>query len=419
MVLDADLSDPTSFRPPGVRQIIKPMISGKERSIFHLHSKTKVKKSIGNQSIPEFVDPCQNVQTRPMKLTAETHRRTKTRETSTDRSGTLTSKSEVTISTGNISVASSDGEGARTRRINANFTNAAKKGDAMLILRYIRENDTKSQLDQESIDVALIELSRRSESSERELKAVSALLDNCRPNLEYRRPRNGRTSLMWAAWFGHERIIEVLLSQGASRVAVDESFKRTALSWAAKQNNRLRVVKLLLDNIPNDERQMVNSTDVNDKSALALACIDQTQIPTATALLNCGADPNVEVAGESLLMRAIIWGDETFIRLLVEKGADIQIKDADAVPLLLVVIENRSSELVQYLIRSGADIEIKDTRGRSPLMQAILHRKYDIIVLLLQNGAKRNIPDSIGRTAEDWGRWVQNKKILNILFPQS
>ncbi|KAJ6002608.1 ankyrin repeat protein [Penicillium sp. IBT 35674x] len=55
----------------------------------------------------------------------------------------------------------------------------------------------------------------------------------------------GRTPLLWAASYGDEAVVQVLLEHGADIEAEDIICGRTPLSWAVK-NGHEAVVKLLL-----------------------------------------------------------------------------------------------------------------------------------------------------------------------------
>jgi ankyrin repeat domain-containing protein 50 len=56
----------------------------------------------------------------------------------------------------------------------------------------------------------------------------------------------GRTPLSWAARYGHEALVKLLLEKGAELETKDEEYGQTPLSWAAR-NEHEAVVKLLLE----------------------------------------------------------------------------------------------------------------------------------------------------------------------------
>ncbi|KAF3056049.1 putative ankyrin repeat protein [Trichoderma lentiforme] len=89
------------------------------------------------------------------------------------------------------------------------------------------------------------------------------------------------------------------------------------------------------------------------------------------------------------LIIASYYGHRAVVKLLVEKGADIEAKDNkyDQTPLLWAA-EGGYEAIVKLLVEKGADIEAKDKEhGRTPLLWAV-KRDYEAIVkLLVEKGA--------------------------------
>ncbi|KFZ19986.1 hypothetical protein V501_00366 [Pseudogymnoascus sp. VKM F-4519 (FW-2642)] len=222
-----------------------------------------------------------------MTSSSNTHRQTEPSKSFLDLSAPLTSESETSISDGSVSTMPSDLKGAGANTTRSVFIDAAKAGDAVLLLIYIRKDELRSQLDQVSVDRALIEICRRSDHTEKEAEAAIALIDKCNANSDYRMPRNGRTPMMWAACFGHVPLVEILLSKGASQATFDESFKRTSLSWAAMQGNSLRVVELLIE-----KGADIETSDLLGRTPLIWAIL-RRQYSTVELLLEKGARRNV------------------------------------------------------------------------------------------------------------------------------
>jgi len=101
---------------------------------------------------------------------------------------------------------------------------------------------------------------------------------------------DGRTALMFAGFNGHTEIVKILIDRGAKIDAIDNSH-RTALLFAAT-GHFPETVKLLLDN---------------------------------------KSDPNIVDNGEhfSPLMHAAAEGNLDIVKILLEFGADMELKDVD------------------------------------------------------------------------------------------
>lgn len=177
----------------------------------------------------------------------------------------------MTVSSGNSSLESLDRMRSAAEKVNAIFIDAAQKGDTTLLITWIKNNARRSQLYQESFNIALVELSKNVDHKSRRVEAINVLLDKCTYNLKYKDTKFGHTPLIWAAIFDREDIVEILINKGASLEVVDESCKRTPLSWAANRG-ALKTVKALLDHILDQQLiQLVNTKDGDGNTALVLA----------------------------------------------------------------------------------------------------------------------------------------------------
>ena len=118
-----------------------------------------------------------------------------------------------------------------------------------------------------------------------------------------------RTPLHWAADYGHEAVVRLLLARGAS-IDIGDDAGRTALHCAAIQGHEA-VVRLLL------ERGA--SVDIGDKrgqTALHNAA-NRGREAVARLLVERGADINVkDVPGNTALDTAYAMGQETMVQLL-------------------------------------------------------------------------------------------------------
>lgn len=332
---------------------------------------------------------------------------------STRFSGLLYSSSETTILSATSSSPSLDRTQSAGKNSNARFINAAKNGETSLLVVWIKNQDVRSQLDQESINIALIELSKNPEHGSRRVEAVKSLLENCAPDLEYKDTKCGRTPLMWSALFSHEAIIKLLLDKGASLEALDETWRRTPLLWAATIG-AYKSVEALLQNI--DDPHVINAKDKDGNTALALAFISK-KLVTAGALLRSGADPNLKLdSGYPLLVSAVNEDDVDFARLLVKNKADINCANTRGVPILSIAAYDNSFSMVRLLVENGADIHAGDSEGCTALIWAIKSKQFATVKALVDWGASRNVTDSKGLTAQHWALETRHKRIIRLIF---
>lgn len=170
----------------------------------------------------------------------------------------------------------------------------------------------------------------------------------------------GTTALILAATLGDTKIVESLLAAGADP-NVEDIKGWTALVHASWQGNA-QVVRLLLE----------AGVDPNEKNAIAL-------------------------------ITAIIKGDLGITKALVNAGADVNTRDTDGIPALILIIASEGShrvEIARTLLAAGANPRVQ-ALGKTPLMIAEQKHDTELIELLTLR-------------LEDSNAWTLEKtKILN------
>ena len=101
--------------------------------------------------------------------------------------------------------------------------------------------------------------------------------------------------------------------------------------------------------------------------------------------------------------------------------AEVDVKDYDNGMTPLIYASLRGHEnIVKLLLQSGANINIKDNTGSTALMHAAssnAFRHINVAELLLKNGADITAKDNSGNTALDIATWVQgqNTEMVQLL----
>ncbi|MEW6348825.1 MAG: ankyrin repeat domain-containing protein [Thermodesulfobacteriota bacterium] len=98
----------------------------------------------------------------------------------------------------------------------------------------------------------------------------------------------------------------------------------------------------------------------------------------------------------------ITWGNREpgVIRVLVDRGADVNAADNEGWTALMEAVPDRDAETVKMLLDGGADVNAKNKDGLTALAIAV-HRKHgpEVAELFLERGADVNAKDKDGRTA--------------------
>lgn len=188
----------------------------------------------------------------------------------------------------------------------------------------------------------------------------------------------GEAALILAAEKGHQEIVHLLLAHGA-RVDIVCEYYGTALIQAAAEGH-LEIVQLLLSHHAN-----VNIVcDGFGTALLQAAKADHSEI--VELLITHGADVNLD-CGESgnALQAAIVDCDKSRNSLSgfmvgFEESGTTTAGDREKIR------ENRE-KIVKLLLNQGADVNIKGGKYGCPLAAAMAHGDQKIVQLLIDNGA--------------------------------
>lgn len=134
----------------------------------------------------------------------------------------------------------------------------------------------------------------------------------------------------------------------------------------------------------------------NEGDRLATA-IDSGSVASVRRLLDEGMSPNTLVYDSPPLLWAI-W-DERFyvVKLLLERGADVNLPDEEGYTSLMAACSMSNPRIAKLLLDNGADINaVELTYGMNALQSACEAGDEKIVDLLLKHGANLNHVDKYG-----------------------
>lgn len=105
--------------------------------------------------------------------------------------------------------------------------------------------------------------------------------------------------------------------------------------------------------------------------------------------------------GENGLHIVTLRRDTLWIRFLIGKGCNPNVRDNKGVTPLQIAVRLNYVEGVEELIKGGADVDIADSQGETPLMTAVHQRNVALVRQLLEDGADPDVNDNTGRSARD------------------
>jgi len=193
----------------------------------------------------------------------------------------------------------------------------------------------------------------------------------------------GGTPLMHAVRGGHGDIVRLLLDKGANFNTVDAKHGLAALHWAVYHNQQAAVQTLI---------DKGARPDLKDKRGLTpLVMAAHYAKPEIVALLLDGTPPEEqEAAKKSLLLVAASAGRTDTVRLLVEKGADVNARTDNGQTALMLAARAGKKDTVKLLLEKGADADTRDQAGNRALEYA--KSDEELMNLLFQEENKKISP---------------------------
>ncbi|KAF9869764.1 hypothetical protein CkaCkLH20_12807 [Colletotrichum karsti] len=216
-------------------------------------------------------------------------------------------------------------------------------------------------------------------------------------------------ALQAAVHYGNSEIVQLLLNKGADVNARHRKGATNALEEAVSHNKQ-DIVQMLLDNGAD-----VNAVGGEKGTALLIACLRGNET-TVRMLLNKDANVNLQdhAPSETItaavqaklrngcknpLQVAVSRGEKQIVQMLLSKGADVNIQSSEDKNALQLAISNGHDEIAELLLSHGADINAQDSEGSNVLQLAILRDNNRIIDILLRRGVNVNLSSNEGSSA--------------------
>ncbi|KAI9671170.1 MAG: hypothetical protein M1817_003677 [Caeruleum heppii] len=252
------------------------------------------------------------------------------------------------------------------------------------------------------------------------------------------------TPLLSAAVYAHGDVIRVLLDRGAD-VTVRGPMDGTALHQVFRSTKALSqahfdsVEILLAGGV-----ELHASSEEFEGTVLHVAA-SQGQFKMVELLLDRGADPNLKTSyGRSVLYSAASRGHYAMVELLINRGAKVDGSlaftaaagqgDMAIVQLLLRHTDQSMNEaesgalraaaycgktdMVEFLLSRGFDMEARDPWGNTPLLATCGadHPSAEVVSLLLKNGADIEAKNAEGQGPLHQAAWRSELPLIQTLL---
>lgn len=110
-------------------------------------------------------------------------------------------------------------------------------------------------------------------------------------------------------------------------------------------------------------------------------------------------------SGEGALHIVARQGDATYLRFLIQKGANPNLQDGRGNTPMMTAADAGFAEGVAILIRYKANVNLANGSGETPLIRAVQRHDLDMVQTLLKAGADPDRTDNLaGLSARDYAK---------------
>ena len=236
------------------------------------------------------------------------------------------------------------------------------------------------------------------------------------------------TPLALAAYYGDEKMVDILLDKGKAAAGKTVLEKQTPLMLAAFGHNK-KVVERLLKADDADAEDRVTEQDAYGMTVMHYAIIardrDILNLLVGSLPPHLGGDKSdapvntANMMGYTPLHYAAQLGDEVMFNLLLDKGADYTLEAKDGETALMAMCACGHTRLVKdFLLRLHRDykrmevLNAQDKRGNTAVLHAIRNNREDVAKALILEGADLRLKNEADQTALMFAAAVGNTELI-------
>lgn len=151
-----------------------------------------------------------------------------------------------------------------------------------------------------------------------------------------------------------------------------------------------------------------------------LEAVKEREGDAATDMLNKPGTQIVNTrditSGDTGLHLVVQRRDVLWIRFLLQRGADPNIRNKKGLSPLQLATAMGFTDGVEALIKGGANVNVGDQTGETPLIAAVHQRNTDLARMLLAQGADPEHTDNSGRSARQYMELMSGNTLMKQVF---
>lgn len=124
-------------------------------------------------------------------------------------------------------------------------------------------------------------------------------------------------------------------------------------------------------------------------------------------------------SGDTGLHLVVQRRDVLWIRFLLQRGADPNIRNKKGITPLQLATSMGFTDGVEALIKGGANVNVGDQTGETPLIAAVHQRNPELVRVLLAQGADPDHNDNSGRSARQYMELMSGNSLMKQIFQEA